>query len=242
MDPANLSIGHSEVSLTEFRLKHEFEEVRVMLLLTFSENFTALKLPSQTHIDIPNVTSASEHYPEQTTTIENTEAQASPSHERPSMAETPVQGPSSPVHTPAISPVHSSSPHGSRSSGLSPSLSSGGKSRLRPRISREDVRKRLMRRRSFGSPSPSTSPAPTPVAPKLETSQDECRARSVDVEIQIEPPHMDEDHGSEVRESEARDFVADEKDKDRMSIVTTMTDITTETATIETAEKLNVSA
>ena len=76
------------------------------------------------------------------------------------------------------------------------------------RISEEDVKRRLMTRKSLGSPTSWSIPDPTPSPTHVDCSEDA------------------------INEDEPED-----KDRDRLSVLTTMTDISAEMATIEMAEK-----
>ncbi|THU85048.1 hypothetical protein K435DRAFT_732682 [Dendrothele bispora CBS 962.96] len=87
---------------------------------------------------------------------------------------------------------------------------SGSPSGGRPRISRDDVQRRLLHKRSFGSPSPSNSPRSS-----LRGS----------VSLQ----HIEPD--------DQRAGTPNEKDKDTVSVLTTGTENSAEMAIIETAEK-----
>jgi hypothetical protein len=78
----------------------------------------------------------------------------------------------------------------------------------RHRISREDVKRRLMTRQNFGSSDSSDTLDPSLSATQVDMSEDGIS-----------------------------DDEPEEKDKDRLSVLTTMTDISAEIATIETAEK-----
>lgn len=91
--------------------------------------------------------------------------------------------------------------------------------RVRPRISREEIQRRLIRQRSFGSPvgSPSASFSKSSVGP---------------IDISVEP----------LTQLEAEE--EEEKDRDSTSILTTITDdvsaMSAEMATIQTAEKRTI--
>ncbi|KAF9010563.1 hypothetical protein BDQ17DRAFT_1273135 [Cyathus striatus] len=188
MDPANLSIGNSEVSLSG------------LLRDTLDEN----NHPLNGNWESDDV-------------------------RLPSWVGSPLGGSprfGSPLAR-AMSPISHSSPLQLASSNGSQSPQTGASGRQR--ITREDVKRRLLRRRSFGSPgsddeepivasSSQRSPAPSPTS-------------DVDARIQA---------GETIKTSDAQHRLVDDKEKDRLSIMTTMTDISTETAIVQSAQKVNI--
>lgn len=98
----------------------------------------------------------------------------------------------------------------------------------RPRINKEEVRRRLLGRRSVGSPSPELgSPSPR------EEKSPECEASQLasDVNAQVD-----------VNSERLRVEYEEDRERDRMSVMTGQTDFSTETAIVEQAERRNVLA
>ncbi|KAJ3737602.1 hypothetical protein DFJ43DRAFT_9634 [Lentinula guzmanii] len=138
--------------------------------------------------------------------------------------------PSSVPHRISSPTMRCSSPLSPRGS-VSPFASPTG---VRPRIHRDDVHKRLLRPRNFGSASPGGSPnVNTDEGHGLRTSVD--RQRIVDLSVEYDPVH---DVHSQQLDSEARS--EQEIEKDAASIMTAMTENSAEMATIETVEKRKV--
>ncbi|KAJ3998717.1 hypothetical protein F5050DRAFT_1798250 [Lentinula boryana] len=145
-----------------------------------------------------------------------------------------------PVHRSPLPPIPSSVPHRISSPTMrcsSPLSSRGSVSPFaspigaRPRIHHDDVHKRLLRPRSFGSASPGGSPnVNTDEGHGLRTSVD--RQRIVDLSVEYDPVH---DVHSQELDSKARS--EQEIEKDASSIMTAMTENSAEMATIETVEK-----
>ncbi|KIK61198.1 hypothetical protein GYMLUDRAFT_225414 [Collybiopsis luxurians FD-317 M1] len=150
----------------------------------------------------------------------------------------------SPARRSPLPPIPSSVPHRMASptirspSPLSPRRTPspfGSPNGIRPRVNREDVQKRLLRPRSFGSASPSESPkAPGDMVQTFRSSID--KQRIVDLSADFDLDHEDAEQPSSQNNPEK------ETEKDTASVLTTLTDQSMEMATIETAEKRKVVA
>ncbi|KAF5384479.1 hypothetical protein D9757_006459 [Collybiopsis confluens] len=149
----------------------------------------------------------------------------------------------SPARRSPLPPIPSSIPHRMSSpqlrspSPLSPRRSPspfGSPNGIRPRINRDDVHRRLLRPRSFGSASPRDSPgALSDTVQNLRSSTD--RQRIVDLSADLDPEEIPQPIHLE-------HSIEQELEKDSASVTTNVTDISMETATIETAEKRKVVA
>ena len=98
----------------------------------------------------------------------------------------------------------------------------------RPRINKEEVRKRLLGRRNVDSPSPERgSPSPR------EEKSPECEASHLASNVNVEV---------DVNSERLRMEYEEDRERDRMSVLTGQTDFSTETAIVEQAERRNVFA
>lgn len=145
--------------------------------------------------------------------------EASPSPSPPQRARSPI---APRVASPLIRPLSRASPVGSRQA--SPTVSGG-----RPRISKEDVKRRLLKGRSLTSPSPEFGSPPSEHRPETPTDN---QNDGHNILIRVE---RDED-GSR-RDSSFSLHDDEEQERDRISVMTAQTDFSTETAIIERAEK-----
>ncbi|TFK44352.1 hypothetical protein BDQ12DRAFT_672830 [Crucibulum laeve] len=184
MDPANLSIGQSEVSLTEVlkeKKEHEHDHLdsSVHELLSNED-----KLDEEDPSSLP----ADDYF------------SSTPAHAQSPRALSPR------VHSPG---------------GLSPRIGSPGGS-VRPRINRDDVKRRLMKRRSFGSPSPDLNSSPLRTPPRRSPAPSP-KTNEIKVRVQYDTKEAEE-----------------ERERDAMSVMTGMTDISTESAIVQNAEKINI--
>ncbi|KAJ3829620.1 hypothetical protein F5880DRAFT_281351 [Lentinula raphanica] len=134
---------------------------------------------------------------------------------------------------PNSAPHRMSSPAMRSSSPLSP-RGSASPFGIRPRINRDEVHRRLLRPRSFGSASPGGSPkANLDEGHTLRSSVD--RQRIVDLSVEYDSDGRDRDFVS-MKDTEP------ESEKEGASIMTTLTENSAEIATIETVEKRKVVA
>lgn len=223
MDPANLSIGNSEVSLTGLdrsEIYHSADQIPEESIL---QDSSFLQDESQ-HEDSRSLAmdlsyDVVEHSIPNDTTREP--PKPSPRSDNPSRATSPT--------------LHSESPSltMSHSSGSSRTLSPHPV--IRHRISKENIRRRFTERRSPLSPSPEPNVQDpesfierAEVPPVLHMDQEETEPQLENTAI----PRYTETH--------LRNDL--DRERDRLSIMTALTDISTEPATIQHAEKLNVTA
>ncbi|KAF9452728.1 hypothetical protein P691DRAFT_721123 [Macrolepiota fuliginosa MF-IS2] len=213
MDPGNLSIGNSEVSLSGLdrsETYHSDDDVPPESVLNSS---SFLKDDSQQEESASN---ASREEEEILAGINDDSSGKISSGSSP-RSEPPlrVMSPSIPVTSPLNLSQNSNS-----SRTMSP------RPNMRHRISKDDIRRRLTERRSTLSPSPEPAPqfdsVMERIAPEIHIDPPQSQV--------VVPPH---------EETHVEDFECD-KDRDRMSVMTAMTDISTEAATVQRAEKFNL--
>ncbi|KAH7915080.1 hypothetical protein BJ138DRAFT_998751 [Hygrophoropsis aurantiaca] len=248
MDPANLSIGHSEVSLSNLDLEAELEQVLDGQILHDLDGET---LPMRTSTPPPptpdlsfaNVSSGASSFIDKGSDAEASspigvnlrKRSASPMLKFIGRAASPALRTGSPLgELPALragspvvraespaNPLPTPSPSGLRESASTQSLQSNA-SGTRPRITREEVQRRLLRRRSEESPLGGAPPAETAV-----TSGGDSKSMQPEESMNA---HVEENDWDKEKERRA----------ESMSV---MTDISVEFATIQTAEKrtLNIS-